>query len=41
MQKCGMTREGELKEHVRKGNAYHTLILYGLTRSDYEKNNGA
>jgi RimJ/RimL family protein N-acetyltransferase len=40
MQKCGMTREGELKEHVRKGNTYHTLILYGLTRSDYEKNNG-
>ncbi|MBD0257545.1 MAG: GNAT family N-acetyltransferase [Cytophagales bacterium] len=40
MQKSGMTREGELQEHVRKGNAYHTLILYGLTRSDFEKNNG-
>ncbi len=41
MQKNGMTREGELKEHIRKDNVYHTLILYGLTRSDYEKNIGA
>jgi len=40
MQKSGMTREGELKEHIRKDSAYHTLIVYGLTRSDYEKNNG-
>jgi RimJ/RimL family protein N-acetyltransferase len=40
MQKCGMTREGELKEHVRKGNVYHALVLYGLTRSDYEKKDG-
>ena len=38
MQKSGMTREGELKEHIRKDTAYHTLVLYGLTRSDYEKN---
>lgn len=37
MQKSGMTREGELMEHVRKDTTYHTLILYGLTRSDFEK----
>jgi RimJ/RimL family protein N-acetyltransferase len=41
MQKCGMTREGELKEHICKGATYHTLILYGLTKSDYQKRNGA
>jgi len=41
MQKCGMSREGELKEHLCKGATYHTLILYGLTRSDYQKRNGA
>ena len=40
MQKCGMTREGELKEHICKGATYHTLILYGLTKIDYQKRNG-
>ncbi len=40
MQKCDMTREGELKEHICKGTTYHTLILYGLTKSDYQKRNG-
>jgi RimJ/RimL family protein N-acetyltransferase len=40
MQKCGMTREGELKEHICKGATYHTLILYGLTKSDHQKRNG-
>jgi RimJ/RimL family protein N-acetyltransferase len=39
MQKCGMTREGELKEHLCKGATYHTLIVYGLTRSDYQPRN--
>jgi RimJ/RimL family protein N-acetyltransferase len=40
MQKCGMNREGELKEHICKGAMYHTLIVYGLTKSDYQRRNG-
>jgi RimJ/RimL family protein N-acetyltransferase len=40
MEKCGMHREGELKEHLCKGATYHTLIVYGLTRSDYQPRNG-
>lgn len=38
--KSGMHKEGELKEHVRKGAVYHTLLVYGLTRSDYEQASG-
>lgn len=34
----GMSKEGELKEHILKHSVYHSLILYGLTKSDYEKN---
>jgi [ribosomal protein S5]-alanine N-acetyltransferase len=37
MIKCGMTKEGELKEHVCKNGAFHTLIVYGLTKTDHEK----
>ena len=37
--KCGMTQEGILKEHIYKSPAFHTLVLYGLTRADYTKNN--
>ena len=38
MIKNEMIKEGELKEHILKGSTYHSLILYGLTRGDYEKN---
>jgi [ribosomal protein S5]-alanine N-acetyltransferase len=37
MVKCGLTKEGVLKEHLYKNNSFHTLILYGLTKGDYEK----
>ncbi|GAB3176867.1 GNAT family N-acetyltransferase [Telluribacter humicola] len=40
MVKCGMTKEGELKEHILKGATYYSLILYGLTKRDYEPNTG-
>ena len=36
MLKSGMYKEGELKEHVLKNDTFHTLILYGLTRAQYE-----
>jgi RimJ/RimL family protein N-acetyltransferase len=37
--KSGMRKEGELQEHILKNSVYHTLVLYGLTRNDYESNN--
>jgi RimJ/RimL family protein N-acetyltransferase len=37
MVKCGMTKEGELKEHICKNAIFHNLILYGLTKKDYER----
>lgn len=30
MAKCGMIKEGEMKDHVRKDGVYHDLIAYGL-----------
>ncbi|MGB5820687.1 MAG: GNAT family protein [Saonia sp.] len=36
MKNSGMTKEGELKEHILKQSEYHDLILYGLTKKDYE-----
>lgn len=35
MIKCGMKKEGELKEHICKNSVFHTLVLYGLTKADY------
>jgi ribosomal-protein-alanine N-acetyltransferase len=37
MIKCGMMKEGELKEHTCKNAIFHDLILYGLTRKEYEE----
>ena len=40
MQNSGMTHEGTLKEQVRKNGEYHTLVVYGITKSEYiQKNN--
>ncbi|KEO72662.1 GNAT family N-acetyltransferase [Anditalea andensis] len=36
MVKCKMTKEGELKEHIHKNGLFHTLFLYGLTKSEYK-----
>lgn len=35
MEKCGMEREGVLKQHVCKGKEFHNLHVYGLVKSDY------
>ena len=37
MKKSGMTKEGELKEHVHKASEYHDLIVFGLTKAQFEK----
>jgi [ribosomal protein S5]-alanine N-acetyltransferase len=37
MIKAGMTREGKLIEHYRKGEEYITVIQYGMTASAYHK----
>jgi len=36
MIKNGMIKEGELKEHIKKGDFYKSLIQYRLTKSEYE-----
>jgi RimJ/RimL family protein N-acetyltransferase len=36
MQKIGMTYEGTLPQHVRKGNGFEDLALYGITRNQYD-----
>jgi len=36
MSNNGMIKEAELVDHVRKGNKYHTLIQYRITKSEYE-----
>jgi RimJ/RimL family protein N-acetyltransferase len=36
MVRNGMTKEGELKEHVKKGKAYLSLFQYAITKSEYE-----
>jgi RimJ/RimL family protein N-acetyltransferase len=35
MIKNGMIREGELKEHMKRGDQYRTVIQYRLTREEY------
>jgi RimJ/RimL family protein N-acetyltransferase len=37
MLNCGMIKEGELAEHILKDAVFHSLVLYGLTKKDYEK----
>ena len=36
MENCGMFREGEQKDQILKNGVYHDLILYGLTKEQYE-----
>jgi len=35
MQKAGMTREGRLRQHVRKGTVYEDLEMYGILRQEW------
>lgn len=33
MQKCGMLKEGELIEHIKKGNKYFSYVQYGIIKN--------
>ena len=35
MEKAGMQREGELVEHQFKYGVYHTIVAYGITKTQY------
>jgi ribosomal-protein-alanine N-acetyltransferase len=37
MMKAGMTREGKLPEHYKKGEVYKTILQYGITATQYKK----
>ena len=37
MEKLGMTREGRLRQHVKKWDKYEDLVEYGLVRQDWMK----
>ncbi len=36
MEKIGMTKEGEFKEHVIKYGKYKDLIIYGITQEEWQ-----
>ncbi|NJN81618.1 MAG: GNAT family N-acetyltransferase [Caldilineaceae bacterium] len=36
MQKIGMTREGELRQHVLKWGVFEDLTCYGILKSEYD-----
>lgn len=36
MVKNGMIKEGELKDHTKKGNVYRSIVQYRLTKAEYE-----
>lgn len=36
MIKNGMIKEGELKEHIKKGEVYQSVFQYRLTKGEYE-----
>lgn len=37
MQKCGMVKEAEMLDHIRKNNQYLSLIQYRLTRNEFNE----
>jgi [ribosomal protein S5]-alanine N-acetyltransferase len=37
MQKLGMTKEGVLRQHVKKWDKYEDLVMYGLLKREWEK----
>jgi RimJ/RimL family protein N-acetyltransferase len=37
MQKIGMSLEGRLRQHARKGDAFEDLELYGILRSEWQR----
>jgi hypothetical protein len=36
MQKLGMTREGLLRQQVKKGDGYEDLEFYGILREEFD-----
>ncbi len=36
--KSGLMKEGVLKEHLVKNSEYHDLVVFGLTKKEFEKN---
>ncbi len=36
MQNAGMSKEGELVEHICKEGVFHNLVLYGITQKQYQ-----
>lgn len=36
MQKIGMTREGCLRQHIRKWGQWEDVVLYGILRSQWQ-----
>jgi ribosomal-protein-alanine N-acetyltransferase len=36
MMKCGMIKEGELKDHAKRDNKYFSLLQYRLTHNEYK-----
>jgi ribosomal-protein-alanine N-acetyltransferase len=35
MQKLGMTREGEFREHIKKWDRYENMVYYGILRGEW------
>jgi [ribosomal protein S5]-alanine N-acetyltransferase len=35
LEKCGMRYEGTLRQHIRKGDRYIDIAVYGILRQDY------
>ena len=40
MQKLGMQREGVCREHIRKGERYEDVVLYGILRREWNDREG-
>ncbi len=36
LEKLGMIREGTKRQHVKKGNKLHDIVIYGLLREEWE-----
>ncbi|PIQ14876.1 MAG: GNAT family N-acetyltransferase [Flavobacteriales bacterium CG18_big_fil_WC_8_21_14_2_50_32_9] len=39
MQKCGMQKEGELIDHIKKGDTYFSYVQYGITKNLWKSYN--
>lgn len=37
-EKCGFTKEGTLRQEIFRFGTFHDILLFGLLRSEWEKN---